>query len=102
MSPIRLRICPNMPMFNTQRGYSKAREACLKIKRAEEILLQAFDGITSYSNAHRTWMLAQGQCEHGVKFYHASQECPSCDLIEQELNELYEDNWEHLLKESAV
>ena len=47
-------------------------QANLKIKQAEEILLQAFDGIISYSTAHQTWTLKQGQCEHRVKFYHAS------------------------------
>src|SRR3954469_24024124 len=93
MDVIRLKICPNIPMNSSTRGYTKARDAYFKIKRAEDLLLQAFDGHITYQAAHREWVFYLRKCDHGTNFYSPEHECYECNVVENELNQLYENGW---------
>jgi hypothetical protein len=102
MNLLRLKICPGIPMYNGQRGIAKAEAAYHKIHRAEDILQRAFNGIIPYGTAHREWSFYLRKCSHGINFYSPSQECARCDMVETELNQVYEDGWTHIKKESTA
>jgi hypothetical protein len=102
MSQLRHKICPGIPVYNAHRGYAKAREACLRIKRAEQILHSAFHGLTSYRAAHQEWIFYLHKCDHGTVFHSPSQECYHCNIIEEELDQIYEDGWTHINNEGTV
>ncbi|HVI78367.1 MAG TPA: hypothetical protein VM715_09400 [Candidatus Acidoferrum sp.] len=96
MDNIRLKICPNIPTYNGTRGYTKARDAYFKIKRAEGLLLQAFGGLINYRTAHREWIFYLRRCNHGTNFYSPEQECYECNVVENELDQLYEHGWDQV------
>jgi hypothetical protein len=93
MNLLRLKICPTLPKYTGNRKTMSAERAYHQAKRAEEILKQAFNGIINYGEAHREWVLFKGECEHNTRHFHAETECPSCTLVEQELNNSYNEGW---------
>jgi len=96
MDLLRLKICPNIPMYNGQRGYIKSKNAYLKIARAEDLLTKAFNGHITYRAAHREWIYYLGRCSHGTKFYSPEHECFNCNLAEDELDKAYDHGWTHV------
>jgi hypothetical protein len=102
MDLIRLRICPTLPKYAGNRKTMSAERAYHQVKRAEEILNQAFNGTINYGSAHREWILYKGECEHGNTFHHAEADCPSCVHVEQELNSTYQEGWTHVKQESSL
>jgi hypothetical protein len=98
MDLLRLRICPNIPPYNGSRGYTKAKTTYFKVARAEDILQRAFNGMISYSAAHREWNFYLRKCEHGTNIYSPEHECFSCNIAEDNLNAIYENGWTHIEK----
>ena len=96
----RLQILPNMPKYSSQRKARAASKANSQLIRAQQLLEEAYNGHITFASAHRRWVLFLGECEHGVKYRHASTECGGCDDIERNLNSSYEKAWD--VKEEQV
>jgi hypothetical protein len=102
MDDLKLKICPGIPTHNHFSTIVNAKNAYLKVKRAEELLTEALNGQTSYSSAHREWNFYRKQCEHGTRLYSPSTECLNCTIHETTLDETYKDGWTHIKQEGTA
>ena len=80
-------IIPTLPNYLLAWTFNQHRENYNRLSRAEEILIEIKDKKLSPSQAHRDWKLYMRKCEHGVRHFHASVECWSCNLVETMLDE---------------